>query len=384
MVAMAGTVLATSDYKITKVQVNNEIVTSTNTLQVDLGSKINVQVWMEGTSSTEKDVKLRAWIGGYEYGILQSVTQTFDLENGVTEYKSVTIDIPDDMKTGTHTLHVELFDDKDQVEKSYNLFVEANRHDLKIRDVMVSPGSNVEAGRTIMVRARVENMGEKKEKDIKVTASIQELGTQTSTYIDTLYPWTQDDNSISSNTLYLMIPIDAKTGDYKLKIIVKYNRGHSTVEQTKMIRVQGKKEQSKKETKDNTMVSIEDSDSNVKIGEETTYKILVANLGDTKKTYSVEVLPTSGVSTTISQSTITLSSSESGEFLLKVKANQEGTHTVSVKVKDGNDLLKQSTINVYVENKVRMTTIYGIAIVVVFIAFLIVVGLLTRKDPRKR
>jgi hypothetical protein len=380
LVAMAGTALAADDYKITKVQVNSVVVTDSTKVQVELGSKLYVQTWMEGLSNDSEDVKVKAWIGGYEHKMLQDVSQTFDLENGVTEYKLLTLDIPEDMNTSNHkyTLHVQVFDENDYVEKSYELYVEAKRHDIKVRDVVVSPSSSLKSGQTMLVKVRLENMGEKKEEDIKVTASLTGLGVSAETYVDELMPWTQDENSSNSNSLYLTVPTNASTGNYKLDVKVTYNRGHSTVSAYKLLHVDATVAETTGVS--DSLVSVEASKGDLTVGEEQVYKVLVANLSKSKKAYSVNVTGAdSWADVSVSPSMLSVGANETAEFLVKVTAEEKGSHQMTITVSENGSELSQSTVSV---NAAKKSPVWGyvLAAVLVLLVLGVIIALATRKD----
>ena len=112
-VVLASFVAASESYDITKVAVNGIEASNDNQVQVELGTSAQVVVYLEGTGDTT-DVKVRAWMGGYEYGNLEVFSEMFDVENGVSYKKTLYLEIPSDLEVSDHdyTLYVEIYDDK--------------------------------------------------------------------------------------------------------------------------------------------------------------------------------------------------------------------------------------------------------------------------------
>lgn len=223
---------------ITSVELD-DILLGTDPVFVERESTAKLEVFLKGNSTSDK-VRVEAWIGGYEYGRIDDESEIFEIEPNVTYRKTLTLEIPEDLDANDdYTLHVEVSNDDDNVEKEYKLRVQEIRHRLDVLDVLLNPGSNLEAGDNLFVIVRLENLGAKKEEDIKVTASIKDLGVSTSTYIEELTavedPDEDEETSMSSNDLFLEIPEDAKEGLYNLNVNVEYNRGRSVLTETMQV-----------------------------------------------------------------------------------------------------------------------------------------------------
>ncbi|MBI5872453.1 hypothetical protein HZB88_05240 [archaeon] len=209
-------------------------------IYVERGGECRVEVWLEGTGETT-DVQVKTWLGGYEYDDVSVTSDMFDVEDGVTYKKTLKLELPSDLEADKeYTLYVQVFDSDNSETISTSLMVSRIRHSVEILDVLLSDTS-LESGDSLYVTARVKNYGDKKEEDIKVEASIEDLGISASTYVDELAAYEEDnedeEDSSSSQTLYLKIPEDAASGAYDLDITVTYNNGYDTVTQTESISV---------------------------------------------------------------------------------------------------------------------------------------------------
>jgi len=187
------------------------------------------------------DVNIRAWIGGYEYDNVEVVSEMFDIEPGVSYVKHLNLEIPSDLEADKdYTLHIEIYDDTESEEYDVTINVDQVRHLLDIYDVLVD--SAVDSGDYTTVTVRLENMGENKEEDIKVTVSVAELGISKSVFLDELTNFeidNEDEESSGEVDLTFEVPEDAETGDYALNVLVSYNNGYDTLESTSTLHVDG-------------------------------------------------------------------------------------------------------------------------------------------------
>ena len=218
------------DYQIENIGVAGQ--TYTNTVYVERGSSVPVEVYLTGTGNTT-DVQIRVWLGGYEYDNVYETSEMFDVEDGVSYKKTLNLELPEDLNAEQeYTLYVEVFDDVDSVTAYSTIMVSAQRHLVSIQDVLVE---DAEAGDYVSVTVRLENMGDHKEEDIKVTVSNSELDLETSTYLDELTENeidNEDEESSGDVTLTFQVSEDAEEGNYDLTILVAYNEGTDTVEET--------------------------------------------------------------------------------------------------------------------------------------------------------
>ena len=227
LVAFSGLVSA-QDFQIVDVEVNGMDMTGVSTVQVELGEDTDVRVEVEGLNDTD-DVRIKAWLGGYEYGDIEDSSDIFDIEAGVTYSETLHLEIPEDLDVDDNefTLYVEVYDDEETVIETYNAYVEQQRHSLEIMDVIYN--TILEDGDVVEVR--VENHAESKEEDIKVTLTID--GFTASGYIDELAASPEDSNEDEedSDSISFVLDLDGfTTGYYDMEVDVSYNRGHDDVE----------------------------------------------------------------------------------------------------------------------------------------------------------
>lgn len=322
-----------ADFEFKSIEVDGvEVLGTDQSIAVERDDTVDVRVQFVASDlgGQESDrVRVKVWIGGFEFGDVSERSDIFSVEEGVTYVKKLRLEIPDDIEIddGSFRLHVEVFDDNDvSREETFSLRIREPRHSLQIQDVVFYPSNTVEAGRALRTVVRVENMGQKKEEDILVKVSIPELGISTRNYIDELTSSEEDDRldreetSDSSRDLVLLIPSDAETGEYEVNVRVEFNRGHDFVTQRSTIFVQGA---SVADVSDNeAIVSVDMTAQDVTRGSEIPYRVMLANLGNKRILYSVDVEGEDFWATSrVQPAFISVDQGQAGEFLVFLRAN---------------------------------------------------------------
>ena len=231
--------MADSDnYEFDNVYVNG-INLEDATVYVERGENVDIYVYFTGTGDTT-DVNVKAWIGGYEYDTVQATSGMFDVQDGISYRQKLSLELPADLNAEQeYTLYVEIYDDVDSETYTADLLVSRERHLLSVVDVLTE---DVEAGDYTTVTVRLEDMGDNKEEDIKVTVSVPELGIEKSTFLDELTSDemdNEDEESSEDVSLTFQIPESTETGEYEVVVLVEYNNGYSSLEESTSLSVEG-------------------------------------------------------------------------------------------------------------------------------------------------
>tara|TARA_Y100000310_G_C20694185_1_gene824311 strand:+ start:3603 stop:4898 length:1296 start_codon:yes stop_codon:yes gene_type:complete len=393
LVALIGTAFAVSadspNFDINSIQVNDLDVTGFTSLDVERGDKLDIEVVVTGdvNGSEVDDVIVEAKIMGYEFGSIVDTEGPFSTEPGKTYKKTLTLYVPDDIDASEdYTLRIEVSDKVDEVQQSITLHIDEPRHNLNIFDVLLNPSSTIAAGNPVFVTVRLENLGEKEENDIKVTATISELGISTVNYIDELNTEEQEENEDTINQdnskqldLLLRIPEDASTGTYEVRIDVEYNRGHNFLSQSLSLNVEGTSQAGGQ-----TVINSDSSSKAVNAGESVDYKVMVANLGDEPGVYSLQV---DGVASWgesgIQPGLLTIMPDSTGEMVVSIApfaSEQAASHTWVARVMLGNEVLSEVLFTTKVNSgsaaggdslKSALAIIFGVLVVVLIVLALI-------------
>ena len=405
MLSLSALASADSDfYEIVEVEVDgitvfDEYGSSTTSVEVELDDSLEVEVKIEGIADDtvcdlddcEVDVKVKVWLGGYEYDDIEETSSTFDIEPGVTYTKTITLELPDDLDVeddNTYTLYVEVYDDDDSDRVTADLYTERPRHSLDLVDVVYD--SRVDAGELMDVEVRLENLGESKEDDIKVQIS---LGDDTSVeYLDELASFeedNEDEESSDSVDLLLNLADDMETGYYDLTVTVTYDRGHETLEEVYSVYVSGEDVSITEETETtesvseaDVTVSLSSTSTDAEAGEESSYTLTFVNNGGSSETYSVSV---NGVaqwaSSDVSPSVVMVSAGATEEVVVGITpdADAKGDYSYTLTILDGDDsLIEEIEMSMEVDSSSLFGTT-GSALKVAFvilIVLIIIVGLI--------
>src|SRR3989344_5016768 len=95
LAVFSASVMAVSDYSIQTVYLNGYQI-SGNTVQVGLGQHVTLDVAVYGNANKD-NLRVRAWIDGYEYNVVEDESEMFAVNKGVIQYKKLELNIPEDM-----------------------------------------------------------------------------------------------------------------------------------------------------------------------------------------------------------------------------------------------------------------------------------------------
>ena len=346
LIVFSGLVSAQS-YEVSDIDINGVDMSDGVTAQIELGEDTKVVVDFIGTDYVD-DVKVKAWIGGYEHGDVEDTSDIFDVEPNVTYSKTLYLNIPEDMDVDDNdfTLYVEVYDDVDSDMYGFSVYVEQQRHSLDIYDVIYD---------TILqdndvVEIRVENNGERKEEDIKVELTIGAFST--SAYIDELAASPEDSNEDEEDSQSISFLLDLEgftTGYYDMEIDVSYNRGHDDVEHVYTVYVEGEEEE------EVVVEEVVDGEVLVNIlGNGLAYELTFTNSRITSEVFAIDVLGEDQWASADYDSMVVVGAGESEVLGLTLVADEgisgEQEFTIQILESDGG-LLEEVTLEVEVENE---------------------------------
>ncbi len=383
------------NYDILRIEVNDleafqqGSTSSIPNLNLELLDTLNVQLTLQGATSISgsfvDDVVCESKILGYEFGALSDRTPIFTVEENLVYSKVMNIPIPDDIDASeSYTLRIECSDPIDEEQMEFNIIINEIRHYLRIFDVITSPSNKVGAGQPVITTVRLENRGQKEEDDIRVTASILELGVSATNYLDELVTLQQEENedflfeeeAQGQIDLLLRIPQDAPTGEYTLRVDVEYNRGHNVISETRRVFVEGVKAEEKAET----VLNIDATSKQVNKGESATYTLTIANLGTDKGIYSVMLDGlTADLQGTVEPGFLTVLPDSTGQVRITVTPTTDAEmrdHTFVANVMLGKELINQVTLHTKVAGeKKEQASAAGFKMVLAVLFIILVVVL---------
>ncbi|MBS3150303.1 hypothetical protein J4425_00655 [Candidatus Woesearchaeota archaeon] len=381
LVMLAGFASA-ADFEIVDVDVNGvdmDLNSMENpVLYVERGETLSIRAEIFANNSVN-DMRLKAEIGGYEYDDIEETSDMFDLDEGVTRVQMLRLELPTDMQNNeVYTLRLKAYDRNDDVEAEFDLKVEAGRHLLSIQDVFFTPGLNVQSDQPLFVTVRVENMGDSKEEDVRVSASVPQLGIEQITYIDELASNLEEngddeETSASSDALYLNLN-NALPGIYDLIVEVSYNRGHDSITETYQVVVQGGQQP------EELVISVDQLSKNVEFGQGTVYTISVANLGGNSADLTAQVSGLgSFANSRVDPEVVNVDAGSEAEMYVYVSPKEEGQKTFTIKVLQNGQAVKTFNVDLSTGKKSSEwgNVLNGLAIgFLVLLIILVILGII--------
>lgn len=388
--------IALADITVEFVKVNGDEVFDTESteqpnfiLDVDRGDDLDVKVRLSSDQALD-DVQIEAVLRGVDSrDSVDDITDTFDMKTDVTYTKRLTLPLIQKIDQDQYKLRIRISDrDSPTEELTYELDIGTKRHDVEIRDVVLSPSSEVKAGRALLATVRLRNRGDKDEDGVKVVVSIPELGVSAADFIDEIDAEDEDDDQATSEEMFLRIPDSAETGEYTVRVEVFFDDGDKRNVKETAIFVLGQDKVTEMPPKadEKTIITVAvDKQSAVQGGGEVAYPITLTNAGASSKTYTVQADGAAWANFRVSPSNVlVIDAGDSKAFTVFVSANGNaplGDQTFTVTVNSGAKVLKQLPLSINVQQGQATggvsTVKRGLEIgLVVLVILLVIIGLI--------
>ncbi|MFH1510131.1 MAG: FixG Ig-like domain-containing protein [Candidatus Woesearchaeota archaeon] len=393
LLAVCG--LANALPSVEYVKINGDVYNDGDQLAVERGETLDIRVKLVA-SQEEENVEVAADILGYEYNDrvrISDSTSTFDMNENDTEYKDLEVKIPENADKAKYDLHIRVGSRRGPTyEANILLNIKGARHDIQIKDVILSPENNVQAGRALLATVRIKNYGDKDEEGIKIKVSVPGLGISASDYVDKL----DEGDSTTSEELYLRIPNCAEQGRYDMTVKVEYNEGYDEDSiETSILITEGDLckpivtpgQPTTQPTSPQTIISVGATMQDVTIGTGgVVYPLTLTNAGSNSRTYTLSVEGADWADVRVSPSnTIVVGAGETKAAFVYVAAKpaaSAGQKMFSVTVSLGQETLKQIPLsaNVVAGQAVQMNwerIKRGLEIgLVILVVLLVILGLI--------
>jgi hypothetical protein len=322
---------------------------------IDRNNEFEVKVRVKALEDVD-DAQIEVVLRGYDNDDrVEDIYDVFDMRENRTYVKEFTLDFPYRLDKDEYRLRVRIDDrNGDTTQIDYEIAIEADRHAMMIKDVIFSPSNSVVAGRSLLTTVRLENIGMVDDDEgIRVSVTIPELGISAADYIDEL----DDDDSVSSEELYLRIPACTTPGVYQAIIEVVYDDGDEVESLTRFVTVtegdlcpgQEEPEQPK------TIITVGPTTQDVTPGEGgVIYPLTISNAGNDARTYVVTADGyQSFADVSISpQNIVVLQPGEAKAMFVQLSAKEDaaaGEKMFTLTVTSGSETLKQFVLKANVQ-----------------------------------
>jgi uncharacterized membrane protein len=336
----AGTLpISIEQTKIDGFDINN------SQFKVERGDDIEFKVKFT-TSKDLTDIDVNLDVSGYKYGNTDPINARKHIRNiNANDSEPVTLhlDLPDDVEDDFYTLRLSISDRTDIFEQTFKLHIDQADTLVRIVDVIINPANDIKGGGTLLAFARVENQGDQKEKNVRVTISLPELGQSQTAFIDDI---DQEDEE-ESPELLLRIPRCTQAGLYDLVTQVKYDDRREQTQSVQQIRI----------TPDNTCTTTTGPTTvvtgvnlaTIAQGQGVVFPFMITNGEPTAQAFTITITGLEDwANVRVSPgATLVLDSAEQATFYVFTTANKnaaQGPKTFMATISSGGEIIEQLSI----------------------------------------
>ncbi len=277
--------LAQATPNIDTVKINGDTALPGTSLEVLRGDTLDISVRVVA-SQPEKNVVVEAYIDGYEYATYESVSDssgTFDMDTNDAKVVKLQIKIPLKAEKDHYDLKVRAGTRTGADSfTTYSLNLKGQKHEVLIKDILMT--DEIEAGRGLYTNVRLQNIGQKDEKDMTVKVTIPELNLEQFTTVQEL----DHDDSTTTEDVVLFVDECAKAGTYDVTAEVDFDE-YDKVTLTKQITVKASDSCQKESAGAGKTVIAVPGVQEVQAGKSAVFPIMITNTGSASKTYVITV-----------------------------------------------------------------------------------------------
>ena len=269
---------------VEQIRINGNVFEAGDQLVIERGEDIDIRVRLSAADDLT-NIELVAEVLGYEYndrrGDLYDRSRIFDMDAGDVVFQDLGLKMPTDADRDFYDLRVRVADRTGPSEEYlFRVRLAGERTRLIITDVTFNPSDQVQSGRAFLGQVRVENIGERDLRDVKVSLSMPAVGVTATDYIDRV----RADESERSSDLFLRVPECLESGVYEVVATVEYDRGYETDRFTTQIRVTTDAELCKtSDAEERVLIEVQPPKA-LEAGKSVVFPVMVTNTGSRSQT----------------------------------------------------------------------------------------------------
>ncbi len=320
--------------------------------------EIEIEVTIRSGDVPLYDVEVEAELNGFEYSDYidtRDQTTPFDMDPMTVKKVDLTIPVGKFYDDQVYTLEITV-EDRDSVGDlaavSYPLSIEPSRHLVTIDDVYFSPGTEVQAGRSLLTTVVVENDGDNDEEDVRVTVAIPALNIQATDFIEEVET-RQDNDQVAyeaTEELFLGIPACALPGTYAVDVTVEYDNFESITETYSIDVLEG--DFCHTDSAEKVVIAVGPETQNVVPGQQAVYTVVLSNEGTNTETFTLELTTGDWATTSLSDSVVVLAEGASEVVYAYATVAEDaaaGLSTASLVISNEGQVLESVSLNANVQ-----------------------------------
>jgi len=324
------------------------------------------------------DARLMAFVEGYEHSTLVASTEIFAVKNGISYVKTLTINLPTDMKSEkNYKLRIVGANDLSGLTyKDYTLYIDTQRDRVDVLDLVMTPSSGVEPGQNLVSNVRLKNRGQQSQESVKVTVEVSELGVKESSYLSNINP----NEVATSDDMLLYVPEDAKAGEYVAKVTLSYNDGYTDSTKNYPFTVVS----SKSFVEKSLLVSFKNN-LDLTAGTAKTFDVVIANPNSASKPISLASVDNVWADVEVTPSLAMVKAGESTTFKVTVtpKTAVSGEKELALSVKDGAKSISEIKVSTYIAPSSGINWVNVALALLLIIAIIILLALVVTIAKRR-
>lgn len=302
-------------------------------LEVNRGQDLPIRLKVYAENDDVEDVQISAGLYGYEYSQYEQskvfdMSKTFDLDVDRTRTVDLDLEVPLKMEDDELLLRIFVADrDSLSYTMEYKLDVVGVEDEdaIVIKEAYLSPSNEVMAGRALSALVKVENVGQEDLDDVTLIVSVPELNIRDTETLDEL----DYEEKETFEKIILRFPVDTQPGDYIVEYTVKFDE-YESVTRTDLVNVLACESAvcgAQEDTADTgkTLITVPNKQIVTKGTTGAVYPVLINNMGDNAKAYTIEVqgLDMWGTARMDPGATLVVPAKNSQTVFLYVQANDD-------------------------------------------------------------
>lgn len=357
-------------------------------ISVIAGETTTVRVYFTALEDAS-DVRIEAEIEGEKVDISDK-DGPFDVEEGKRYTKTLNLEVPYELKDEVSddlSLEIKVWNSDYKTEYP-EIVLRVQRPSYSADVISLETSSSAEAGEVLPVTVVVKNIGYNYLDDVFVTAKIEALGLEATSYVGDIIEAECDDDDADCDyddndedavlkRFYLAIPYDAKSGIYTLEVKV---QNEDLVENVvKQIVI-------KNDFSTGNVIATS-TRKTFAVGEEVQYNLLVNNPTNKLKVYRIAPESSANLATSVDNGgLVAVPAGSSKTVVVNVKALSEGEQDFSVNIFSGEELVNTVQLGANVEDGVSVgdsIVVITIILAVIFLVLLVILIILLGKKPEQ-
>ncbi len=344
--AISGGASRSLDISIDSVEIESKVVAENENNFVIIGEgkkELDLRVRLTSLEDIE-DAHIDAVLAFENGDVVADATTTFDIADGDSLVKKLELPLISRFEQNSFKLKVKVVDaEGDSEEKVYGLKISQKKFPFVVSSISLSPESNVQAGKNLVVKLNFKNSGVVPLDGINVVISMPELGVSSTKFIDQI----KNSGNLAEmrDEFILKILDNVPTGTYTVRAEITSQFGGESEIREIPVFILGTSEQNRQIVNDKLVINVPTVKQNIKNdGSEVVYPIILTNEGKDANAYTLLLDGANWADLRLSDSNVFVlkpKESKTINIFASSKENAAGEQIFLVTIQSNDKVLKQ-------------------------------------------